>query len=504
MEKRHDDLYDSVPLGLYRSQPDGRIVEGNLTLARMLGFASREDLLRSNAADFYAQPGDRNQMIALLTREGAVRGFETRLRRANGTDVPVSVSANAVRDAAGNITHLEGWIVDVTERRSLEDQLAQAQKLESIGLLAGGIAHDFNNLLGAISVFGELAASDLPSGDPRLEDLSGIQDAVRRATTLTRQLLAFSRKQVLHPKVLDPNALIGELLKILTRLIGEDIEIVTHLDATAGLVRVDPSQLEQVLVNLAVNARDAMPAGGRLVILTGRTRLEAIQARERELVSKGEYVVISVSDNGHGMSREIQARVFEPFFSTKGTKGTGLGLATVLGIVRQSGGHIAVHSEPGKGTTFTILLPKTTAAADATGPVAEVAPTGGTETILFAEDDSAVRLGTKTLLSRLGYHVLATESAEEALARAEGYTGRIHLVVSDVVMSGMNGKELVEQIRRARPDMLALLVSGYAGDDITRRGIEELGIPLLEKPFSANDLARSIRAVLDTPRQAPA
>ncbi|MFI5280202.1 MAG: PAS domain S-box protein [Gemmatimonadales bacterium] len=498
LEERYRSVFDGAPLGLFVTTASGAILEANPELLRILDYPDRDALLKVRAPDIYAQPADRERYLSLTNRDGVVRGFATVLKRRDGTAFPVELSARAVKDAAGNLARIEGTVTDVSDRQSLEAQLVQAQKMEAVGLLAGGIAHDFNNLLGAITMFGELAAADLPEGDTRREDLDSIQEAVARATTLTRQLLTFSRQQVVHPKVLDPNVVIADVLKILGRLIGEDIELITELDRDAGLVLADESQLEQVLMNLAVNARDAMPSGGKLTISTSRVHLDELMARVKGLEHGGHFLVLSVADTGTGMPADVQAHAFEPFFTTKGAKGTGLGLATVYGIVKQSGGHVGVASEPGRGTTFMIHLPVSSGLpAEHETIASQSEASGGTETVLVVEDDPAVRLAVSSVLSRLGYTLLVARTAEDALLKAREHSGPIDLILSDVVMPGMDGPDLIREIWKVRPDSKALLTSGYAGDAIGQHRVTESNAPFLEKPFTAASLAQRVRQVLD-------
>jgi len=494
-ESRYRTLFDDVPLGLFRSTPEGGLLEANPECLKILGFSSLQEFHATRAHDLYVDPQDRERYLEVALRHGAVRGFATMLKRRDGSALPAELSARAITDSQGRLIRIDGSVADVTERRSLQAQLIQAQKMEAVGHLAGGIAHDFNNLLSAITVFGELAAAEFPAGDKRREDLDNIQDAVQHATTLTRQLLAFSRQQTLKPVVLSPNAVVTDLLKILHRLIGEDVEMVTELDPAARLVRADASQLEQVLMNLVVNARDAMPRGGRLHIATAPARIARDHAAGD--VPPGDYVAITVADTGTGMNPEVRARVFEPFFTTKGDKGTGLGLATVYGVVKQSGGHVTVASEPGRGATFTIYLPEVSGMTGEHAVGSATEALGGTETVLLAEDDAAVRLAVSSVLSRLGYTVLTERSAEDAVARAAAHEGPIHLVISDVVMPGMDGPGLIAELKRVRPDVRALLTSGYAGDAISLHRVMESGIPFLEKPFTAVRLSQRVREVLD-------
>jgi two-component system cell cycle sensor histidine kinase/response regulator CckA len=388
-------------------------------------------------------------------------------------------------------------VEDITELRQTEQALAQAQKMEAIGQLAGGIAHDFNNLLAVITVFSELAGADLPADAQARADLREVQGAVERAQTLTRQLLAFSKKQVIQPRVLELNGVITNMETMLRRVIGEDIELETHLDPAAGMVRADAGQIDQILMNLAVNARDAMPEGGRLTMSTTFAPVDAAAASVVG-VAPGAYVQLRVTDTGIGMDEATRARVFEPFFTTKGRQGTGLGLATVYAIVHQCGGQVTLESEPGHGATFTILLPAVREAADPVLARASEEAPRGTETLLLVEDDAAVRNASATVLRRLGYSILVARSGEEGLAMLTEHPGRIDLVLTDVVMPGLDGIQLVERLRSLRPGVKAILSSGYAGDVIARRGALPRDIPFLEKPFTASILGRMVREVLDT------
>ena len=379
------------------------------------------------------------------------------------------------------------------ERRQLQHQLLQAQKLEAIGRLAGGVAHDFNNVLTAILGSTELLLLDTPAGVAAREELEIVRDAATRAQELIRQLLAFSARQVLQPAVVDLNALVESLGRMLRRLIGEDVTLTTAPGAGLGAVRVDPGQIEQVLVNLAVNARDAMPDGGRLTI--GASNADVVDSGN---VPRGRYVVLQVTDTGVGMTPEILARVFEPFFTTKERgKGTGLGLATVYGIVQQSGGHVEVDSAPGAGTTFRIYLPRVEAPVEAPPEAAPVtAPEEGSETVLVAEDERLVRVLVRKTLTQAGYRVLEAGGGEEALRLAARHDGTIHLLVTDVVMPGMSGRELMRRLAEVRPNVKVLYMSGYSDEAVERHGVLDPGTAFMQKPFTPSVLARRVREVL--------
>jgi two-component system, cell cycle sensor histidine kinase and response regulator CckA len=391
------------------------------------------------------------------------------------------------------------WIArDVTERRELEEQLRQAQKMEAVGRLAGGVAHDFNNLLTVINGYSDITIGRLPAEDPLRLHIEEVRKAGERAAGLTRQLLAFSRKQVLRPEVIDLNEVVREMEKMLRRLIGEDIVLRVALGPGLGSVKADPGQVEQVLMNLAVNARDAMPRGGKLTIGTENVHLDEGYAAHHVSVAPGHYVMLAVSDTGSGMDEETRARIFEPFFTTKEKgKGTGLGLSTVYGIVKQSGGHIWVYSEAGRGTTFKIYLPRVDAGAWEHRPAAESAEgLTGTETILLAEDDELVRNMTRIILSGYGYRVLAAENGAAAISIFESTEEPIHLLLTDVVMPGLSGRELADRLTRLRPETKVLYMSGYTDDAIVHHGVLEEGVNFLQKPFTPDALARRVREML--------
>jgi signal transduction histidine kinase len=409
-------------------------------------------------------------------------------------------------DEQGQVVSLAHVIKDITqekqaeaERLRLEEQLRASQKMEAIGSLAGGIAHDFNNMLYVIMSFTDLALDSLDAGNPMRSQLGEVKKASERAAALIRQLLAFSRKQILLSVPLDLNRVITELQKMLHRILGEDIAMVLVLAAELALIMADPSQIEQVLMNLVVNARDAMPTGGKLTIETANVDLDAAFMMSESTVRPGPYVMLAVTDTGCGMDAETAKRIFEPFFTTKARgKGTGLGLSTVYGIVRQSGGEILVQSQPGQGTTFRIYLPRTEAAIrDMPGiPPAPTRMTGD-ETILIVEDEPAVRDLAKQVLVKVGYTVLTAANGDEALLLCEQHAGKIHLALTDVVMPGMGGRGFAEQLSKARPETKILYMSGYTDDAIDNHGTLDAGTHLLTKPFSLSDLRRKVRELLD-------
>ena len=405
-----------------------------------------------------------------------------------------------IRDRNGNI--VAGLVIfyDVTEHKRLEQQLLQSQRMEAVGRLAGGIAHDFNNFLTVIIGHSQLLIDRLASNDPMRTDIQEVEKCAQHAADLTRQLLAFSRKQILQPKVLDLNAIVANLEKMLRRLIGEDVELTVRLNPSLGRVKTDPGQVEQIIVNLAANARDAMPGGGKLTIETANADLGDLYAGQHADVAPGQYVMLAVSDTGAGMDRETQARIFEPFFTTKERgKGTGLGLATVYGIVKQSQGHIWVYSEPGHGSTFKVYLPRIEEAAEITAALSMPSPSvSGSETVILVEDDDTVRRLVRQVLSCHGYTVMECRSPEEALGMSSNYSGHIHLMVTDVVMPGGSGPELAQRITAQRPETQVLFMSGYTDDAIVHHGVLDAGVAFLAKPFTPDELLRKVRKVLGT------
>ena len=492
-------LIEHASVGIFRATPEGRFVIVNPALVRMLGYGWPEELLRLDVAqDVYADPAARAEIVAALARSGEAEA-EVEWKRKDGGRLVVRLREHTVKGPGAGIEYFEGTASDVTQQRTLEAQFRQAQRLEAVGRLAGGVAHDFNNVLTAITGYAELLLEDLGPEDPKRPDVEEIKAAAARASALTRQLLAFSRKQVLQTRVLDVNEVVRTLEKMLRRLIGEDVRLELALAPSVRAVRADPGQLEQVILNLAVNSRDAMPHGGRLTIESGDVELDEAYARAHPGAAPGRYVMLAVADTGTGMDAEIQAHIFEPFFTTKEQgKGTGLGLATVYGIIKQSGGSVWVYSEPGRGTTFKIYLPRVDEAV-AGEPLAQVEPeaVGGKETVLVAEDDPSVRAVVADVLTQKGYRVLRAPDGQAALEMAGSHPGAIDLLVTDIVMPGMTGRELAEALAAARPGVLLLYMSGYTDDAVVRHGVLEAGVPYIQKPFTPSALAAKVRAVLD-------
>jgi len=480
---------------------DGTIEYANPAFERVTGYTLEEvigqnpRILRSGEQDaaFY------RELWQTITARRAWRGRLIN-RRKDGTLYTQDATISPVCDAAGEIVNFVAVKRDITEQLRIEEQLRSAQKLEAIGSLAGGVAHDFNNLLSVILNYTTFAINGMREDDPLREQLAQVKKAGERAAALTRQLLAFSRKQVLDPHVLDLNHIITNLEKMLGRLLGEDIDLTRTLAPNLGRIKADPGQIEQVIMNLVVNARDAMPAGGRLTVETANVELDREYAAQHVEAVPGPHVLLAVSDTGCGMDDATLRRVFEPFFTTKPAgKGTGLGLSTVYGIVKQSGGHIWVYSEPGKGTTFKVYLPRV---ADSMQPddlrATNERPAVGTETILLVEDDAQVREVACRMLHACGYNLLAAAGGSEALGICERYQGNIDLLLTDVVMPQMSGRQLAERMQRLRPGMRVLYMSGYTDDAIVHHGVLDPGTKFISKPLGAVSLARKVRDVLDS------
>ncbi|TAL08529.1 MAG: response regulator [Nitrospirae bacterium] len=491
----------------------GLILEFNPAAEATFGYR-RDEVMGKPMAELIIPPSLREKQYRDLAQylaagQGPVleRGKEIIAMRADETEFPVELAITRI--GLEGVPIFTAFIRDISElkraekeKENLEAQFRQAQKMEAVGQLTGGIAHDFNNLLTIINGYTEMLLQTLPAGDPQRDNAAQVKEAGDRAVALTRQLLAFSRRQMLEPKVLDLNAVVTNIDKMLTRMIGEDITLTSTLMPRLGRVKADPGQIEQVIMNLAVNARDAMPQGGKLTIETTNVELDENFAQKHAVVKPGRYVMLAVSDTGCGMNAETQQRIFEPFFTTKGLgKGTGLGLATTYGIVKQSGGSIWVYSEVGQGTTFKVYLPRVDEKPDAVLPGAVGAsPLQGTETILLVEDDAPLRKLTHAILRKGGYAVLSAGHGDEAFRVCAEHTGPIHLLVSDVVMPGMGGHELAERLKSAHPDMKVLYVSGYTDDTVVRHGVLNRNMAFLQKPFTMHGLLRKVREVLDAPR----
>jgi PAS domain S-box-containing protein len=487
-----------------------RIVDVNETFCRWLDYACEE--LKDVAAEHVIRPQPTKswpEWVAEVYRLGHPPDstarplvMEVEYRRRDGAAIPREVGFRYVEVQGRKLVVVVAR--DVTERKRLELQLQQSQKMEGIGRLAGGIAHDFNNVLTAIVGYTEMARAALPSDHVAVADLGEVRRAAERASALTRQLLAFARKQIIQPEIVSINELIGGLEAMLKPLLGEDVVVKVIAADDLWRVNVDPTQFQQIVMNLALNARDAMPSGGTLMFETSNVVLGAEYAHDHPDVMPGEYVRLAVSDTGEGMDERVQRHIFEPFFTTKDMgRGTGLGLATTHGIVRQSGGHIWLYSEPGHGTTFKVYLPRATdGAARAAQPVEPQPAPSGAETVLVVEDETMVRRFAVLALERLGYHALEAPDGKAALQMAAAFGGRIHLLFTDVVMPHMNGPELAGRIRELQPDVRVLFASGYTDNAIVHHGVLDPGVAFLQKPYTAVELSAKVRQVLDAPRGA--
>ncbi len=503
-EERFRELFDNAPVGYHEIDKNGNIVRVNQTEADMLGY-KREEMIGKPIWNFMVD-GENIKGTILSKISGEIylgKDYERKYIRKDGTILDVLQEDRLIKDKDGNITGLRVTIQDISnlkkiekEKRLLEEQLIQSQKLESIGKLAGGIAHDFNNILTAIKGNAQLALMKLHEEDPLFQKIKNIIDASDRAASLIKQLLAFSRKQILEPKVIDINELIRNIEKMIVRLIGEDIELSLNLTENIAKVKVDPSQTEQALINLIVNAREAMPKGGKLTIETSIVELTDEYVRKHIGSKAGRYVIIAVTDTGVGMTEEVRDRCFEPFFTTK-ESGTGLGLPTVYGIVKQSGGNIWVYSEVGKGTTFKIYLPLVEEPLDyIKKEVYSIEIPKGNETILLVEDDENVRKTVSSMLQSCGYKVLVASSGNEAISFCKEYGEPINLIITDVIMPGLSGAQVAEAVRQICPKAKVLFMSGYTDNVVFHHSVLEKGINFIQKPFSLKSLSEKIREVL--------
>jgi PAS domain S-box-containing protein len=496
-EARSRSLILSAAFGICRCTLSGRFLDVNPALITMLGYESVEDLLKLNArTDVFTYPQGLERLIEDYRRTGSLSGVEVQWKRKDGRVIIVRLSGCAAIMTDEPEEVLELIAEDITDRRQLEEQLRQAQKMDAVGRLAGGVAHDFNNLLMVINGYTEVLLEQLEKGEMHSK-VQSIQQAADRAATLTRQLLAFSRKQLLELKVVDVNRVIGDMERLLRPLIGENIELVTHLSPDTVHTRADAGQLEQVVMNLVVNAKDAMPEGGKLTVQSSDVTVRQ-NFREHRFIQPGRYAVISVSDSGLGMDKDTQSRIFEPFFTTKEKgKGTGLGLSTVYGIVKQSNGYVFVQSEVGAGTTFYVYLPRVEDTAEELTPaLPPQSEAGGCETVLLVEDEESVReLVRLTLVSR-GYKVLEAENGECGLQLADSFKERIDILITDVVMPGIGGRELAKKLLELRPGISVLFLSGYTEDSVITPGAPAGATAFLQKPFTLQNLAKKVREVL--------
>jgi PAS domain S-box-containing protein len=499
-ESNFRSLVMNAPYGICRCNALGILQDANPAMVAMLGYDTAVELRGRHMASLYADAQQWFQTADYFHARKEFNNLTTECVRKDGATIVARISGRSIPNGSTGDS-FEIFMEDVTETRTLELQLRQAQKMEAIGRLAGGIAHDFNNLLMVISGYAEFLLERL-GPDPRLRGpAQEIANATERATSLTRQLLAFSRKQMLAPKVLDLNEVVAENLKMLTRMIREDIDLVMVPGPAIGAVRADPGQVDQVVMNLAVNARDAMPEGGKLTIETANVTLDENFARTHTPLIAGDYVMLAISDTGVGMDNETQSRIFEPFFTTKGAKGTGLGLSTVYGIVKQSGGFIFVDSQPQRGTTFRAYFPRVDGREDAAAVQDSLGlprRDRGQETILLVEDEGNLRRLARQYLETQGYKILEAEDGAAALQIVDGYRETIDLLLTDVIMPGMNGRELAAHITTLLPDVRVLYMSGYSENAVGHDGTLDAGIMLLQKPFSLPALKECVREVLDS------
>jgi len=499
-EEKYRSFFEEDLTGDYTATPDGAIISCNPAFARIMGFATVVEVRRHRLTDFYADPNEYAKFIRLLGEKHKLEYYEKEMRNVRGDPVYVIENAIGKFDGRGEIVELKGYLFDNTERKQLEEKLRHVQKMEAVARLAGGIAHDFNNLLTAIMGYSEIIMLRPFLDGETAEDVREIKKAADRAASLTQQLLAYSRKQVLQPKLINLNRLILGIENLLRRLIGEDIALRTKLDPKLSMVKADPGQIEQVLMNLIVNSRDAMPGGGEIAVGTQTVALGRDYCLNYPEVFPGTYVHLSVRDTGCGMDEKTIEKIFDPFFTTKELgKGTGLGLSTVFGIVKQSGGHITVQSAPGSGTVFNIYIPEVPrGCAEESGSEGAAGVKKGNETILLVEDEEAVRKIISRCLTKSGYHVYEADNPIDALRMREEMNGqRIDLLITDVVMPHMDGKKLSEKLLKHQRDLKVLFVSGYTDDAIVNHGVLEDDLHFLQKPFAPDDLALKVREVLD-------
>ena len=498
-EESNRSLVEGAPYGIYRAATDGQFLRVNPALERMLKYTKPGELIEANLrTDVFRHAADFDRLVELLGSEGEFKDVEVEWKRKDNKSITVRCSGRHLNESLQAASVYEVFAEDVTERRALEKQLSMAAKMEAVGRLSGGIAHDFNNLLGVIIGYSQVLRRKLDPNSPLKEHAEEVEKAAQRAVSLTRQLLAFSRQQILTLAVVDLNTLVSDMQKMLPRLIGEDIAIDIDLDPSLGTTKADQGQIEQVVMNLAVNARDAMPNGGKLQIETANRELDEYYCSEHPGAKPGRYIMLAMTDSGAGMTAQTLAHIFEPFFTTKEVgKGTGLGLATVYGIVKQSGGYIWVDSALGFGSSFQIYLPRVEESVSKSTAEAPTDNLRGSETILLVEDADALRKLAHSFLADHGFQVITASSGEEALRVAELYGHPIDLLVTDVVMPGMNGRALADRLLAKQPKLKVLYISGYTDSFIAGHGVLEAGTFLLHKPFTEEVLIRKVRDVLD-------
>ena len=491
-------LVDNAPFGIQQSLLDGnRMTTLNPALRKMLGDYSMEEALHLNLREqVYADPKERDRLIEVLRRNRQVQGWETTLRSRDGSLVPVRITGSLSGGDNRAPEVFSTYVEDMTQQTALEQQVRQVQKLEAVGRLAGGMAHDFNNVLVVIKLSTELMLGEITPESPFSKPLLQISSAADRAAALTRQMLAFGRQQMMQPRIINLNTVVGETTQMLRQVIGEDIHLVTNLSETLENARLDPDQLAQVILNLAVNARDAMPQGGTLHLETTTADLDEAYTKDHPPVQPGRYVMLAVSDTGTGIDKSILPRIFDPFFTTKEVgKGTGLGLSIVYGIVKQSGGYVWVYSQPGHGTTFKLYFPATTALPKRL-TLREVCVRPSGQALLVVEDDANIRSNLCECLQQLGYHASQADSAAAALRVCEQLEGKIDLVITDLVMAGKSGNELANELAERHPGIRVLFMSGYSEDSAARQEILMRNSPFLQKPFSVADLAKAVQDAL--------
>jgi PAS domain S-box-containing protein len=491
-------LVDNAPFGICRTSIKKDCYETvNATFREMLGGYSVEEALELKISkQVWADHKCRDRMIEILRQNYRIKGFEGTFKRRDGSPMPVRISGALIRDVDGT-EHFEGYVEDMTQQSTLEQQVRQVQKLEAVGRLAGGMAHDFNNVLVVIKLSTELMLGQITPDNPLSKPLLQVSNAADRAAALTRQMLAFGRQQMMQTRIINLNSVVGETSHMLRRVIGEDIQLVTNLSNTVDNARLDPDQVAQVMLNLAVNARDAMPDGGMLHIETSNVDLDDAYTKAHPPVQPGRYVMLAVGDTGTGIDKSILPRIFDPFFTTKDLgKGTGLGLSIVYGIVKQSGGYIWVYSEPGHGTTFKLYFPATTAAQEVPVTRSEIVPRPAGQKVLVVEDEAMIRSNVSECLQQLGYEVLEAENGEAALHLCSKHQSEIDLVLTDLVMPGISGHQLAGELAQRHPEIKMLFMSGYTEDSAARRDILLKGSPFLQKPFSVGDLSNAVQQAL--------
>ena len=505
-EKNYRDIFERALVGIFRSAPNGQYTDVNPAMARMFGYNSPEEMITSVhdiSEQIYVDPRRRDEFRQSMEKHGVVKDFECEVYRKDGSKIWISANARAILKD-GVVTHYEGMNENITERKRLEECVRQGQKMEAVGQLAAGLSHDFNNLLGVINGYSEMLLSNPEFGKVTRRRLGQILQAGRHATSLTRQLLAFSRQQILQPKVLSLNVVLADIATMLGRLIGENVELRTVLDPNLDAVKADPTQMEQIIFNFCVNARDAMPEGGTITIETAAVEVDEMLAAQHFPMKPGRYVRLAVSDTGIGMDSETLSHIFEPFFTTKGQdQGTGLGLATVYGIVKQSGGYVWAYSEPGQGSTFSVYLPTVNEEAESRNDDVEPRDiTRGTETILLVEDAASLRDMTREFLEGSGYSVLEAADGKQAIEIAENYEGNIALLLTDVVMPKIGGLSLAKTLLKRRSGMKVLYMSGYENRAIVDGGTLKADMAFLQKPFGAQELAKKVRKLLNNSAKA--